>query len=140
MTDKRTFVIGGADADRKRASASMKAFYSTLDMSRKYSLTIEPYTKRRSLSQNALMWTWIGEVAEHVCKHTGMDADKVHEFFKGKFLHPEIITIHGEEVESRSTKGLTTAQMKDYMDRIHAWVSTELNITLPLPDDLGRGR
>ena len=98
-------------------------------------VTVEQYRKRRSLSQNSLMWLWIGEVADYVGKHTGQDADDIHEFFKQKFLPPRIIEVGGVTVDVRSTAKLTTLEMTIYMDRIYAWVTTELGLLLPLPQE-----
>ena len=98
-------------------------------------VTVEPHRKRRSLSQNSLMWLWLGEVADLVGQHTGMDADDIHEAFKRKFLSPRIIEVLGETIDVRTTTTLTTLEMTTYMDRIYAWVTTELGLLLPLPQE-----
>lgn len=135
---KKTFVIGGDPQAHAIKIVEMRAYFKELDFSKPWKVTIESYARRRTTGQNALMWKWINEVADYVCEHTGMDSDDVHEFFKGKFLNAKIITIAGQEVESKSTKHLTTREMGEYMDRIHAWASTELGLTLPIPEDLGQ--
>ena len=96
------------------------------------------YVKRRSLSQNALMWKWINEVADHVQRATGQDSDDVHDFFKRKFLKPKVIEIAGETVQKYSTKNLTVPEMTEYMNHIYAFVTSELGILLPIPEELGR--
>lgn len=106
-----------------------------LDLSKDWQVTIEPRKKKRTLSQNRLMWAWINGVAAAVREHTGMDADDVHEFFKAKFLTPRLIELGGEVVEHRTTTTLTTAEMTEYMDRIYAFVTSELGILLPLPEE-----
>lgn len=98
-------------------------------------VTVEPHRKRRSLSQNSLMWLWLGEVAELVGQHTGMDVHDIHEAFKQKFLPAKIIEVLGETIDVRSTATLTTLEMTTYMDRIYAWVTTELGLLLPLPQE-----
>lgn len=98
-------------------------------------VTMEPHRKRRSLSQNSLMWLWLGEVADLVGQHTGMDADDIHEAFKRKFLPARIIEVLGETIDVRTTTTLTTLEMTTYMDRIYAWVTTELGLLLPLPQE-----
>ena len=100
-----------------------------------YSVTVEPHRKRRSLSQNSLMWLWLGEVADHVGQHTGQDADDIHEFFKQRFLPPRVIEVGGVTELVRSTAKLTTLEMTIYMDRIYAWVTSELSLLLPLPQE-----
>ena len=107
-----------------------------LDLSKPWQVTIEPYKKRRTSSQNALMWKWINEVTIHVRQHTGMDNDEIHEFFKAKLLPARIVEINGEAHEYRSTKKLTTAEMAAYMDAIYHWCTSELGLLLPLPEQM----
>lgn len=109
-----------------------------LDVSKPWSVTIEPFKKKRSLSQNSLMWKWLNEVAAHVQRETGQDADDVHEFFKRKFLTPQVVEIGGETIMKYSTKNLTVADMTEYMNRVYAFVTSELGILLPIPEELGR--
>lgn len=106
-----------------------------LDLSKPVEVTIQRHRKRRSLSQNALMWKWLGEVVAHVREHTGMDADDIHEFFKAKFLPPRLIELAGEAVEYRTTTTLTTAEMSEYMDAIYHFCTSELGLLLPLPEE-----
>lgn len=107
----------------------------SLDPSKTWQVTVEPYRKKRSLNQNALMWKWLNEVAGHVRDHTGMDSDDIHEFFKQKFLPSRIIEIAGETVEHRTTTKLTTAEMSEYMDAIYRFCTSELGLLLPLPEE-----
>ena len=106
-----------------------------INLDKPWRVTLEPYRKRRSLSQNSLMWMWLNEVAEHVSQHTGNDLDDIHEAFKQKFLPAKIREALGETMDVRSTKKLTTLEMVDYMDRIYAFVTSELGVLLPLPQD-----
>ena len=111
-----------------------------LDLTKPWVLTIERETKRRTLSQNALLWKWVDEVVRHVHEHTGHDKDEIHEFFKQKFLQPRHITIGGDDCFLYSTRNLTKAEMTNYMNKIYAWATTELGLFLPVPEDLGRER
>ena len=106
-----------------------------LNLDKPWLITLEPHRKRRSLSQNSLMWCWLNEVAGHVSQHTGMDIDDIHEAFKQKFLPAKIKEVLGETLDVRSTTKLTTLEMVAYMDRIYAWVTSELGVLLPLPQD-----
>jgi len=108
---------------------------SALNLDGPWEITVKPYRKRRSLSQNSLLWLWLNEVADHVSQHTGMDVDDIHAFFKQKFLPAKIIEISGETVECRTTTKLTTLEMADYMNKIYAFVTSELGVLLPLPQD-----
>ena len=109
-----------------------------LSKSNGWEVTIKPHVKRRTDSQNRLMWRWVDNVAEHVVQHTGQDSEDVHEFFKRKFLTPRRFEIEGEMIEVWSTKKLTTKEMSEYMERIYAWATSELGLLLPLPSELGR--
>lgn len=114
------------------------ALLTGLDLSKPWQVTIEPYRKRRSLSQNALMWAWVDEVTEYVREHTGHERDEVHDFLKAKFLPKRFVEINGElrEVPPTTTE-LTTQEMATYMDSIYAWATTGLGLKLPLPVRLG---
>jgi hypothetical protein len=110
-----------------------------LNLERPWVIAIGPHRQRRSLSQNALMWTWINKVAHEVHEATGQDSDAIHEFFKGQFLPRRVIKIGGVvENAPGSTKKLTKAEMSAYMDKIYAWATSEMGLLLPVPEDLGR--
>jgi len=89
--------------------------------------------RKRTLSQNNLMWAWVTEIANYVSDHTGYEKDEVHEDFKKRFLSGKSVVIDGMEVKHYSTKKLSTTEMTEYMDRIYRWATTELGLTLPLP-------
>ncbi|MBF0247048.1 MAG: recombination protein NinB [Alphaproteobacteria bacterium] len=129
---KQTMIINDAHGRQ-----SVIDFIGRLDLSKPLEVTVGLFRKRRTTKQNALMWKWVNEVADHVSDYTGMDADEVHEFFKGKFLSPHVVEIGGEIVEYRTTTKLTTSEMTDYMNRIYAWATTYLGLHLPIPEDLG---
>lgn len=111
-----------------------------LDLAKPWKVTIERESKRRTLSQNALMWMWLDRVAAHVMEHTGHDKDEIHEFFKHKFLPIRYVVIGGQSLPYRSTKNLTTAEQSAYMDKIYAFCTSDLGLFLPVPEDLGRDR
>lgn len=131
--NKQTIIIMN-EVLRSRVIGLIRA----LNLDKPWLVTLAPYRKRRSLSQNSLMWCWLDQVADHVSQHTGMDADDIHEFFKHKFLQPKIIEVAGETVECRTTTKLTTLEMTKYMDRIYAFVTSELGVLLPLPQEFQR--
>lgn len=115
------------------------AFISALNTEKqKWRVEVKRLVKKRSLSQNALMWKWHGEVVDAVCRDTGNDADDMHEHFKQKFLSPIITEINGEVSKRWSTKNLSTKEMSEFMDRIYAYVSGDLGIRLPLPVEYKR--
>ena len=130
--DKSTIIIRGS---RQRQVVLGKI--ADLDLTKPWKVTIEPETKRRTLSQNSLMWKWITEVVRHVHEHSGHDKDEIHEWFKVKWAPVRIVDIGGQAKEYRSTKNMTTAEMSEYMEKIYAWAISE-GYFLPVPEDLGR--
>lgn len=98
-------------------------------------VTIEPYKKKRSLSQNALLWKRHTEITNAISEYTGYSAEDVHEILKQKFLQPTILEINGQIVKRYSSKNLTTAEMTKFMDQIEAFAQTELGIILTNPED-----
>lgn len=132
---KETIIIRN-ESLRKAALFTIGA----LDLEKPWKLTIERETKRRTLSQNALLWKWVDEVVRHVHEHTGHDKDEIHEFFKAKFLPAQHVQIESEVILYRSTKDLSKTEMTEYMNKIYAWATTELGLFLPVPEDLGRDR
>lgn len=109
-------------------------FISKLNTSKAWEITIKPYRKKRTLSQNALMWKWINVVTGYVSEDTGMTNDEVHEFFKQKFLQPKIFEVNGEIFQRWTTTDLTTAEMAEYMDHIYRWGTGEQGYFLPTPE------
>lgn len=111
-----------------------------LNLAKPWQVTVEPEKKRRTKSQNALYWMWLGDAVKQVASSTGNDADDVHEFFKRQFLTPRVTTIAGEDVQRWTTTKLTTQEMSEFIERVYNWITAELGILLPLPEELGRTR
>ena len=111
-----------------------------LDLRKPWEITVKPYRKKRTLSQNGLYHKWLGEVVAVVAEHTGMDHDDIHDFFKKKFLTPRVIEINGEVHERYTTTDLDTAATSAFMDKVYGWVTAELGLLLPLPEELHERR
>lgn len=106
-----------------------------IDPERPFVLSIEPYRKKRTLSQLALLWVRHAEVSQAVADYTGYSAEDIHDIVKRKFLKPRIVEIGDTVVERYSTKGLTVTEMADFMTKIEAWASSELGLILATPED-----
>lgn len=132
MSAEQTIIVRG---ERERQHALRTIYEMRIDPAHPSEINIGPYKKKRSLSQNALMWKWINEVVDIVCTDTGNDADQIHYWFKEKFLSPTVIEVRGQPVEYRTTTNLTAEEMSAYMNRIHAFVTQELDIRLTLPEE-----
>ena len=111
--------------------AGLIELLNKLDLSKPYSWEVKRKVKRRTISQNSLYWLWLTCIQEE----TGNARDDLHEYFKGTYLLPKYIDAFGENFMIHSTKGLTTAQFKEYLDMIQASMAQE-GIALPTPDDL----
>lgn len=120
------------EAGRKRAIDLLLV----LNLTKPWEITVEPHRKKRSLSQNSLYWKWLNETMKIVSQETGNDADDLHEFFKRKFLAPQVIEIGGETVQRWTTTKLTVPEMTDFINKVYAWVTSELGLILPVPEDM----
>ncbi|MFC3228754.1 hypothetical protein ACFOGJ_16035 [Marinibaculum pumilum] len=116
------------ERDRQNAIALL----SKLNLKKPWQIEVKQYVRHRTLPQNALYWKWIQAIAHE----TGNDPDDVHEALKHKFCPFVIVRMGGEEQAVFSTKRLNTADMSDYMDRVHAFAASELGIALPLPEEM----
>lgn len=119
---------------------NVAAIHQWLDRSIKYlkncgyTLTITKVVKKRSLSQNRLMWMWFRCLEAE----SGQSAQDWHDYYCKKILGREFVTPDGEiEKLSGHTSTLNTAQMTDFLNKVQADAATEWRITLPLPEDQG---
>lgn len=98
-----------------------------------YTIVVKKKDTKRTSQQNRLYRKWLTIIEEA----TGQDADMLHEFFKNKFLDIPVESIFGEDVKRNiSTTKLSTIEFTNYLDKINAFVSTELGIRLPQPNDV----
>ena len=111
----------------------------------------------RSTAQNRLMWMWYGQIE----KKTGQDKDSLHYEFKKRFLiyiyrrddqefaemcdaiakvkqsePDEYETIGKQVIRLCSTTKLSVKQMTEYLNYVHDFAVTQLNVYLTVPDDL----
>lgn len=89
---------------------------------------------RRSLSQNALMWKWLTEIAQQT-KQKGYgdyDSEDMHIYFKDKFCVDKPLTIGKTTIQVKSTKKLDKGEMTLYMNQIHQWaVNAGFRLSMP---------
>lgn len=106
-------------------------YLNKLDLKRSYTWEVKRPVIRRSISQNSLYWLWLTCIQDE----TGNDRNDLHEYFKRRFISYHIVSVFDVECDVYSTKGLTTAQFKEYLDKIQSSMSIE-GIVLPNPEDL----
>lgn len=117
------------DFDSKNAIVE---YINNLDLNKSYSVKITNKRETRTLSQNRLYWLYISCISEH----TGYEKNELHDYLRGLFLEKEATKIFNEiQVKLTSTTSLDTKLMKNYIDKIIVWASTELQITLPDQND-----
>jgi len=118
-------------------STHVQHVIQNLDSEKVWIVEIKKKTKGRTLSQNALYWRWMGEIAVLVSDDTGYEKDEVAAYFKENFLPPKVVTIGDVEKQiPGSTKNLTTKEMVSYMDRIDRFCIQTLGISLPIPSEM----
>ncbi len=107
------------------------SFIRGLSDKRKWSVTVKRYVKKRTLSQNALMWVWVEQAAKVAGDADGCSKEMMHKRFKRKFLTPiEVFEEDGEILAIYSTKGLSTREMSEYMEKITWYCATNLGLVL----------
>ncbi len=108
-------------------------YIENLPDGKRYDIDITLKREKRSLNQNALYWLWLTCIADE----TGNDKDILHDEFGKMFLPKRSGNFFGEVIEKAvSTTTLNKAQFTEYLDKIQVFVSSELGIKLPNPEDL----
>ena len=102
-------------------------------------INVEVKRGHRSLSQNALYWMWMKEIANFINARKGTDFsdDEIHIKMKHDFLGYEPERKIGTAVipvQLKSTKNLTKGDMFHYMQQIDAWAAG-ISLYLPRPED-----
>lgn len=89
-------------------------------------LRIEPYEKPKRTNQQLRFYWFYLEIIE---QETGNLAADLHEYFKRALLPPKWLKVMSKELKvPGSTRGLSKAEMSEYMDKICALTN------VPIPD------
>lgn len=87
----------------------------------------------RSKSANAYYW---GVCLTLIAESTGHTTEEVHQAVKELFLPRRFVRLGHNEIEvAKSTTELMTDEFEKYLTQLRAWAETELNITIPLPNE-----
>ena len=145
-------------ADITKAIGFMHTYYTqAIESGKPLVVRINQTPDERSAAQNRLYWKWIGEIR----RKTGQDEDSLHYEFKKKFLIyiyrrddqqfaetcnaiamlkqnecEEYRVIAEQVIRLCSTTKLTVKQMTEYLNYVHDFAVTQLNVFLTVPDDL----
>jgi hypothetical protein len=116
-----------SEEDRNKAITSLVK----INLSEGWWFDLSKRKKVRTVSQNRLERLWLACIEAE----TGNDSNDLHDFFKRKWIEPKEVMMFGEQQLIYSTRDLNTIQFKNFLDKIQVFASTELNITLPIPED-----
>lgn len=98
-------------------------------------VTFSKQEKGRSNRQNAYMWSVILTM---IAAETGHTTEEIHEYMKTTFLPRHFIRLGNSKKEQQITKStttLSTTDMENYLEHIRAFAATELNMTIPMPNE-----
>jgi len=97
-------------------------------------LLLKPFRNVRSDNQNRYYW---GIVMKILSNELGYFPDEVHEVMKQKFLNVRNIKVCNTEYSiPESTTVQNTTEFEDYLSKIRMWASSELEILIPLPNEV----
>ncbi len=95
-------------------------------------LVVRPKRKMRSNSENKYYWSVICTVLGN---HLGYEATEMNDTLKYKFLRKEIDK-ERQLVKVGSTAELSTVEFEELMTKIRRWASIDLNVYIPLPNEV----
>lgn len=101
-------------------------------------ITLDKERKQRSVNQNAYYWSTVIATINKSLGYYDNDSN-IHEYLKSKFLSKVIINpINKDENITiiRSTSDLNTLEMEEYLTAVRGFASSELNIFIPLPNEV----
>jgi hypothetical protein len=121
--------------DEKKALAKVSALFKEGKFA-----DVKEGKERRSIPQNDLYWFWLTFLEKE--SETGYTKDEFHNLFKWEFLTEffgRIVLNHKtwEYNISPTTTSMNAAQFTEYLEKVERFANTELNVTLPHPEDLG---
>ncbi|MFS7244448.1 hypothetical protein AB6880_01890 [Rahnella inusitata] len=101
---------------------------------KRYRVSIKEWHDKRSVSQNALLWKWNGEIAGQLVKAEKgtFTGEQLHEYLKEIYCPAKAITVMGETRYVKSTKLLDTGEMTIYLDQLNTWARQRgIRLTIP---------
>jgi len=114
-----------------RRNAAIKHIQS-LDLNEPYEIIVQLYNKKRSISQNKLLWNMYKPISEY----TGYTEEELHELFKATCIGYDVFTFNGEQfLKPKSSTRLTVKGMTKMLEKIMI-VGAFLEVQLPIPDSL----
>lgn len=137
--NKQTFILWPDPDKRKRIWGNFIEFMRTQPKDKAIRITIQDYTKNRSLAQNAYYWgVVLPAIQTHIEENDGRiwSCDDLHEWFRDEFLPPRVIEVMGKpKIIRPSTADLKVGPFAEYLDRIIRHASIEMGCIVPAPDE-----
>jgi hypothetical protein len=101
----------------------------------RHTLSISRVVRRRSVSQNRLMWMWFACIENE----TGQSTNDIHDYYCDKYLRHEITDPYTGELRmvAGHTSTLSTEQFTRFLNQVQSDAASELGIMLPIPGDDG---
>jgi hypothetical protein len=90
---------------------------------------IQRAKENRTLPQNKYYW---GVVVKIIAQHTGYTSEETHQVLAAMFLSYE----SNGRTFVRSTTKLNTVEFSDYSERCRTWAQTEMDVYIPLPNEI----
>jgi hypothetical protein len=89
---------------------------------------VRPYVEKRSLEQNAMLWSWHSEAA----RHTGHSSEEMHEFALMRHFGSKGISVGGmsRQVPLKRSSVRNKKEFSEFMEATIAWYISELGIFL----------
>jgi hypothetical protein len=129
----QSFVLPAA-ADRTDMLGRIVRFAHQLAPDKRWRVTVEPYKKTRSTSQNAYLW---GVVYPLIVQHLdGWTADDVHEFFLGQHYGWETLEGFGRKKMKpiKRSSRLSTIEFNEHVEFIQRFMA-EKGAYIPDPNE-----
>lgn len=103
-------------------------FLGRLDVSRDWVVTVEPYIKKRTNTQNARLWKLHSLAAEV----TGYSAEEMHEFCLCRFYGAEEVKIGGiiRQIPLKRSSTRNVKEFGEFMEQTEAFYISELGVWL----------
>jgi hypothetical protein len=123
-------------ADRADMLARIIRFVHKLDASKRWRVSIEPYVKRRSSSQNAYLWGVCYPTILKAGQLDGWTSEDLHEFFLGSHFGWETFEGFGMKKLKplRRSSKLTTVEFMDFVAHIQQFMA-EKGVYVPDPNE-----
>ena len=132
----------GIKLHRGNLNAITQHLHPLLNDGQCFRLQLKPWREKRSLSQNALLHMWLGEISEYLIKSGRTDAtpEWVKRNLKKTYLGCEEVTytdfITGAKEstwEPRHTSQLDTGEMHIFLCKVEAWCA-QFGLALTIPN------